>query len=249
MKAKSFQLDNIVRNYINRLINNVKEKIDTTKLEKYLETGSMEGALKELVKIKPYTQKDKELFARIYRAIKNHLENRFSKTLSKEKGINIVSNQRQRKLWDNAVNESVNYITSIPLEFKEDFEKQLESYLRGEGAVSRAYLQKWLESKVNLSKKRSKMIIADQSKKITKSYARAQMAGNKIYTYVWHTVEDRAVRARHRHLERSKQDTRKPPIVGYTKKRGYYRGNPGDDYNCRCYEEYYFNTKNKKGTA
>jgi SPP1 gp7 family putative phage head morphogenesis protein len=61
---------------------------------------------------------------------------------------------------------------------------------------------------------------------------KAQIASG-IKRYIWRTQRDGRVRPMHAALDGATQRWSKPPII----RSDGTRGNPGDDYNCRCWAE------------
>ncbi len=130
-----------------------------------------------------------------------------------------------------AVVENVQLITSIPSQFFDQLEREVfEHVRRGDSIVA---FQRSLAERYDVALSRATLIARDQTSKLNGVITEVTHTQLGITGYVWRTAGDARVRDMHAELDGQEFEYAHPPIVSA---KGT-RGNPGFDFNCRCYAE------------
>ncbi len=79
----------------------------------------------------------------------------------------------------------------------------------------------------------AEFVARDQMGKALAAIDKERQKSIGVKTYTWRTMKDGRVRGRHKKLEGTTHSWDKPPIISKDGR----RGNPGDDYQCRCRAE------------
>ena len=144
--------------------------------------------------------------------------------LMKDKGIS--------DFFMNVAEENVGLIKSIPKLKQPAFKNMLVANLTAD--MPARQLQAEIVKHFNVTKGRAKMIARDQTGKMNgrlEEYRQKQLG---LKEYIWRTSEDERVREDHKRLDGRKFRWDKPPVVD---RRTGRRGNPKQDYLCRCWAE------------
>lgn len=130
-----------------------------------------------------------------------------------------------------AVVENVQLITSIPSQFFDQLEREVfEHVRRGDSIVA---FQRSLAERYDVSLSRATLIARDQTSKLNGVLTEVTHTQLGITGYIWRTAGDARVRDTHAELDGKSFDYASPPVIS----RKGTRGNPGFDFNCRCYAE------------
>lgn len=127
------------------------------------------------------------------------------------------------------VRANVDLIKSIPVELLDQVEEVVRPVVSTGIRVEE--LMKHVRERFEVSDSRAQLIARDQVGKFNGELARERASSLGLETYVWSTSKDVRVRSDHGALEGSVQRYDAPPIVNHHTGE---RGNPGDDYQCRC---------------
>jgi SPP1 gp7 family putative phage head morphogenesis protein len=133
-----------------------------------------------------------------------------------------------------SLSESMEKVAKIPIK---DWAHEAIDRLRGEVEenVERGYraegLAKRIRSEYGASKARANLIAVQETSNIMAGLRKARAKDAGLRRYVWMCSMDGREREDHRKLHGTTQDYDKPPIVDSRTGR---RGNPGEDFRCRC---------------
>jgi SPP1 gp7 family putative phage head morphogenesis protein len=78
---------------------------------------------------------------------------------------------------------------------------------------------------------RARLIARDQTLKLNAEITEARHRAAGVTEYVWRSSRDERTRERHKELDGTRHRYSDPPVID---ERTGRRGNPGDDYQCRC---------------
>jgi uncharacterized protein with gpF-like domain len=155
------------------------------------------------------------------------------------------------------VNTNTDLITKLSTDTLTEVRRVVESGIRG-GKTTRSIKENliaetglrglenvpWLQKVEN----RAKLIARDQISKFNGELTKQRQESLGLGMYIWHTVEDEAVRESHAVLDgvlcKWDDSTIYSDDLGKTWKSrdsiGAFVGDPGEDYLCRCFAEPYF---------
>lgn len=134
--------------------------------------------------------------------------------------------------FQTVVDENVGLIRSIPEERLTAFKNKLVAALTRD--ATQAEIREMIQDNFRTTKAKAALIARDQVGKLNgalNKYRQQQLGGKR---YKWRTSNDSRVRHDHERLDGKIFSWDKPPVVNRTSGR---RGNPGDDYQCRCWAE------------
>jgi SPP1 gp7 family putative phage head morphogenesis protein len=127
------------------------------------------------------------------------------------------------------VDDNVGLIKTIPRDTLGKMRQIVkEGYLSG---TTTKTVSRRIQESYNVTKSRAQFIARDQIAKLNADITRQQQHDAGVSEYVWRTVNDERVRARHRELNGKRFKYSEPPIVD---ERTGRRANPGLDFQCRC---------------
>lgn len=92
-------------------------------------------------------------------------------------------------------------------------------------------LKKVIMAEYGITQKRAKFIARQEMSLMVSAYRQVRYESAGVNRYVWSTSNDERVRADHKELNGREFSFDNPPIVD---KHTGKRGNPGEDWNCRC---------------
>ncbi|NJR75226.1 MAG: minor capsid protein [Scytonema sp. CRU_2_7] len=124
------------------------------------------------------------------------------------------------------VAENVALITKMETDYLSDVFTAVHRGVRaGESVRS---IAKTIEKRTDVSKSRARFIARDQIGKLNGQLTELRQTNLGIEKYTWRTSEDERVRPSHRAHNGRMYSWSDPPSG---------TGNPGDDFQCRCYAE------------
>lgn len=130
-----------------------------------------------------------------------------------------------------ATAENVGLITSIPAKYFEQVQAQVwDAFRRGDSAE---VLADALQERFDVAESRAALIARDQTSKLNGVLTEVTHTQLGITGYVWRTAGDARVRDTHADLDGKSFEYDSPPVVSPNGR----TGNPGFDFNCRCYAE------------
>ena len=88
-----------------------------------------------------------------------------------------------------------------------------------------------IEHRYAVSKSKANFLARQETSLFMSKFRKQRYGDAGITSYTWSTSHDERVRDRHRHLDGKVFQYADPPIVDEATGR---RGNPGEDFNCRC---------------
>lgn len=135
-----------------------------------------------------------------------------SARLSKEYSENM-------KLWVR------DFSKDMILEMREDVEENAAVGYRFDHLVER------LQGRYSVTRSKAKFLARQETALFTAKHRQLRFEEVGVTRYVWRTAHDSRVRDRHKELNGREFFYKEPPIVDTATGR---RGNPGQDYNCRC---------------
>lgn len=100
-------------------------------------------------------------------------------------------------------------------------------------------LAKMIRQRYKVSKTKSQFLARQETKLYLNAVKETRLGDAGVNKYIWHNVvgsPGHPVRPDHKKLDKTVQRYDRPPIVDSKTGR---RGNPGDDFNCRCWDEPY----------
>jgi len=176
----------------------------------------------------------------------NHLSKKLKDTVRKAAGI-------QPKLSPEGMEKiSKDYLTTIDLPIKKSLERDFGNRVRKSfenfaqdtveklrkdlhkmilDGAPRKEVQKFIGSKLKLSKDRSIFIARQETALLTTKFKHSQYVQYGMDKYEWQTMGDHKVRSRHVELNHQIIDWDNPPVVD--EKTGRV-AHAGEDYRCRC---------------
>lgn len=153
-------------------------------------------------------------------------------------GIDILGADPQlRSLAEGFVAENVSLIKTIPEKYFTEIEQLV---MRNVQAGRRAsVIENLVHERYPFHAKHAELIARDQTSSLNAQITRTRHKALGITGYFWRDSEDDRVRPRHRQLGEMSRSGKiflyaKPPIIDQRTGR---RGNPGEDYQCRCTAE------------
>lgn len=127
------------------------------------------------------------------------------------------------------IDENVNLIKTIPQETLSDMHNiVLEGFKSGKTTTS---IVKEIQHTYGVKRSSARLLARDQLSKLNGEIAKAQQQDAGVEEYIWSDSGDGRVRKRHKQLNGKKFRWDDPPVIDTRTGR---RGNPGDDYQCRC---------------
>lgn len=134
--------------------------------------------------------------------------------------------------FNNIIDENVGLIRSIPEEHLPQFKNSLVYAITRD--LPQTELSKIIQKNFAMTKNKAGFIARDQTNKLNAKVAEYRQKALGGERYIWRTVEDVRVRPDHAKLDGKTFYWDKPPVID---KRTGRRGNPGSDFQCRCYAE------------
>lgn len=145
--------------------------------------------------------------------------------------------------WDDTIAENMREAIN------KDYQKNFAGFTEQQGEdirqwVHNAYVNGKLTKKAaadyfarqyDISKERAKFWARQELSLFVSNLKTEQMNAAGYRYYIWNAVMDDRTRPDHYELDGSIQDTYNPPVVD---KRTGRRGNPGIDFNCRCFAQF-----------
>lgn len=144
----------------------------------------------------------------------------------------LLTDKGMSEYFQNVIDMNVSLIRSIS-EYQQPKLKQALIAMITKDARSQD-IAKMLEKEFNVTKGRAKMIARDQVGKLNGALERHRQEQLGMSRYIWRTANDSRVRDDHARLEGKTFKWSKPPVVNRSTGE---RGNPKEDYNCRCWAE------------
>jgi SPP1 gp7 family putative phage head morphogenesis protein len=144
----------------------------------------------------------------------------------------LFNDKDLRGYMENIVDQNVGLIRSIPEEKLSGLKNKLVAAVTAD--QPQAEIRDMLKSHYRLTKSRASLIARDQTNKLNgalNQYRQKQIGGKR---YVWRTSRDERVRPDHKRLDGKTFSWDNPPVVNTSTRA---RGNPGDDFQCRCTAE------------
>lgn len=130
-----------------------------------------------------------------------------------------------------ATEENVALITSISEKYFADIKAQVFDHVRRGDNVRE--LEAKLQERYNVSESRAALIARDQTSKLNGVLTEVEHTSLGITSYVWRTASDARVRDYHAELDGQVFSYDDPPVI----RKDGTKGNPGIDFNCRCFAE------------
>lgn len=162
----------------------------------------------------------------------------FRKIVSSVLGVDIVASEPWlAPLISTTVAANVSLIGSIGQQLSTQVEQIILSAYSGSVRVED--LSDQIEQRFNVSESRAKFIARDQTSKLNGRLTKLRQQNIGGEEYIWRTAMDERVRPTHAAHEGKKFKWSAPPAD---------TGNPGDDYECRCYAEMVFPTELTSGS-
>lgn len=187
---------------------------------------------KKIQEIDPVKIAEKMEIKKIFDASLSKIDKDFQQTI---KNITVAPDTRPEvmsRISDEYVNATkfdiVNFTTEEITALREKFQKRVFEGYRYEGVIET------IRKTYEVSESRAKLIARQETKLMTVKYKQIRFEEVGITRYRWSTVGGTAahpVRDDHKALEGKIFSFQDPPIVDTRRNR---RGNPGEDYNCRC---------------
>lgn len=170
--------------------------------------------------------------------IANSSDDAFKSSVKKAVGIDIapiISSGGVGDQIEMAVKSNVSLIKSIPSQY---FDRVEQSVWQNTGAGNRfeGIVQDLLKID-NVTENRAKLIARDQTGKINGAITRVRSTSVGLKKYIWRTSNDERVRDSHAAHEGQIFSWDDPPAD---------TGHPGDDINCRCTAEPYFDLEEEE---
>lgn len=197
---------------------------------------------------KKVTEKDSEALAgEVAQNIGAWNDGQWRKTMKKVMGVDIFQAEPYlRDMYSNFVAQNTSLIKSMA----DDAVKRVEASIRGDitAGARVGTIKKNLRKQFDISESKARLIARDQVGKLNGDLQRAKQTSVGISKYIWRTSEDERVRGTHSPLngrvcrwddasvywnESSKSWSPRSNI-------GAVSLHPGQDYQCRCYGEPYF---------
>ena len=144
----------------------------------------------------------------------------------------LLNDKGMNPYFQNVVEMNVSLIKSIPAYSQPKMKEALIGLLTKDATA--AEIQKVLQKNFNLTKGRAQGIARDQVGKLNGALDRHRQEQLGLKRYRWRTSEDSRVRDDHAKLDRKIFYWDKPPVIN---KSTGERGNPKEDFNCRCWAE------------
>jgi SPP1 gp7 family putative phage head morphogenesis protein len=157
----------------------------------------------------------------------------WKKTVHNTLGVDILEDYYMGEFYREALTiwtqDNVGLIKTIPRGTLVSMQNIVEmGYQTGK---SNTAIGKEIQEAYGIEKRHAQFIARDQMAKLNADITRTQQKDAGIEEYEWSTSRDSRVRERHKELDGKRFKWGHPPIVD---KRTMRRGEPGEDYNCRC---------------
>ncbi len=180
------------------------------------------------------------LIVSILTMMKESDQERFYQNLSEQTGISLKNILEKENIHDSfalKIKQNLNLIKTLSQKQLSRVENVVLSNLQA-GNFKASELKKSLIEDFEMGERHAKFIARDQSHKMTSNLNQLRYENLGVTSYIWRTAKDRRVRgdpsgkypnAKPSHYAREGKtyDFAKPPKGG----------NPGEDFNCRCYAE------------
>lgn len=141
----------------------------------------------------------------------------------------FVNNAGLERVMRERVATNVELIKSIPEQLLDQVERIVVPNV--EAGVRVEELKTQIQKRFEVSASRAKLIARDQVGKWNGQLVKERQQALGIGSYTWSTSKDERVRVDHAALEGKVFSYDNPPIIDVRTGR---RGNPGEDYQCRC---------------
>lgn len=198
--------------------------------------------LREGLKIR--TREEKAIAIDIGQRTSDWNDRQWRKTLKKVMGVDLLA----REPWittelESFTEENVALIKSIKDESVRNIEGMVQRGIR-EGKRHET-IKKEILQQFNTTKKRAKLIARDQVAKLNGQLTRLRQTSIGLSRYIWHDSGDRRVRASHREnngrlMSWTNSSIYYPTPDSKPVSRSGVQLHPGQDIQCRCWPEGYF---------
>ena len=214
------------------------DQAQTVKNEQYMKNVSrikdllidkqdeINNQIKNNVQIKLSQEKIKQAIKDIVRKANIAVPEKKSKGL----GISLKANEALIEQFKDEYLESVSLpIVNMEQRAVERLRERILPLVIEEGITSRG-LAEILQKEFDMTKRHAEFVARQETRIIKSKIIRDRALRTGHSRYIWRTAHDDRVRDMHARLDGEVCDFNNPPIINNQGD----RGNPGEDYNCRC---------------
>ncbi len=155
---------------------------------------------------------------------------------AKKKNLPFMSKTEEEPNFEDDINLHTNDLTDNMVNLKKEILDEALNIVVSNKDKKQAIKDMTKIKDVSFGKLKNELVF--RVGKINKESSNKVLENNGILKYSWNTQRDNRVRDTHRELDRKVFSLDEPPIIRTNAREGEVRGEPGDDYNCRCYKTF-----------
>lgn len=164
------------------------------------------------------------MFDRLMRI--GNAQERATESKIKALGLSQREDPAAARLLDRWRGEQLNKITSLTQREVVKLGKLLEE----NDTLHPSELRGLIQERFDVTRSKADLLARDQTITLSARLSQHKMQSAGVTEYIWTTASDERVREYHKDLEGKRFRFDDPPIISPDGR----RGNPGDDYQCRC---------------